>query len=157
MAMVTFGSIGVVRAGADGFRIEVDDPCRAGLEGLDGFGWVQLLWWAHQADPSDGDGLVCAEPYRGGPERLGVFATRHPRRPNPIGLSVAQLTGVDVRRGILHLAWVDCLDGTPLLDLKPYHPSADRVEIPRIPAWCAHWPASVEASASFDWGRVFPA
>lgn len=157
MAKMTLGSIGVVRAGADGFRIEVDDPFRMGLHGIEDFGWVQLLWWAHRTEPADEAALVCHEPYRSGPERLGVFATRHPRRPSPIGLSVAQVTGCESQRGILRLAWVDCFDGTPLLDLKPYHPSTDRVEAPRVPAWCEHWPASIEASASFDWSRVFPA
>lgn len=157
MAGMSLETIGVIRANEDGFWIEVEDPCRAGLEGLDGFGWVQLLWWAHRTEAMDRAGLLCRRPYHGGPERLGVFATRSPQRPNPIGLSAAQVTGIDPRSGIVQLAWVDCLDGTPLLDLKPYHPSADRVETPRVPDWCAHWPASVEASGAFDWSRVFPA
>ncbi len=157
MAAMEMKQIGVIRAGKAGFRIEMRDPYRAGLAGLTGFGWVQLLWWAHQADEMGSDGLVCNRPYQRGPEQLGVFATRSPRRPNPIGLSAAQVTGIDLPNGTIQLAWVDCHDGTPLLDLKPYHPSADRVEMAQVPDWCRHWPASVEASATFDWSQVFPA
>lgn len=157
MAAIGMKQIGVIHAGEERCRIEVEEAFRPGLEGLFGFGWVQLLWWAHQAEDLGCDELVCSRPYLGGPERVGVFATRSPRRPNPIGLSAAQVTGIDLFNGIVHLAWVDCHDETPLLDLKPYHPSADRVEMAQVPEWCGHWPASVEASAAFDWGQVFPA
>jgi tRNA (Thr-GGU) A37 N-methylase len=85
-----------------------------------------------------------------------VFATRTVQRPNPIGLSAVRIRSVDLHRGLIALDWVDCEDGTPLLDLEPYHPCADRVESPRMPAWCARWPASIKASAAFDWGTMFP-
>ena len=48
------------------------------------------------------------------------------------------------------------VDGTPILDIKPYQPSFDRVEHPESPAWCAAWPHSVETSGAFDWASVFP-
>ena len=61
-------------------------------------------------------------PPRGGPKR-GVFATRSPHRPNPIGLSAVQI--LEVQRNIVHVRGLDLLDGTPVLDLKPYIPDFD--------------------------------
>lgn len=61
---------------------------------------------------------------------IGVFATRAPCRPNAIGLSVVGLKGIE--GNMLHIANVDLLDDTPVLDVKPYVPSFDRVEAPRI-------------------------
>jgi tRNA (Thr-GGU) A37 N-methylase len=58
----------------------------------------------------------------------GVFATRAPRRPNPIGLSVVALLEADVEEGVLTVAGIDVLDGTPLLDLKPFVPRFNGVE-----------------------------
>ncbi len=60
----------------------------------------------------------------------GVFATRAPRRPNPIGISVVRL--VKIEKNILHIKDVDIVDGTPLLDIKPYVPEFDIVEVEKI-------------------------
>ena len=147
--------IGTARVEGGEHLVELLPEYREGLRGLEGFGWVQLLWWADRS-PEDGrDFLVWPSPYKGGPEELGVFASRSPIRPNPLCLSAAALLGIEPGRGLLRFAWFDLEPGTPILDLKPYHPSADRVESPRTPAWCAAWPRSVEASADFDWSAVF--
>lgn len=147
--------IGTARTGSGRFLIEVEEAYRGGLEGLAGFGWVTVVWWASQAGAWRGADSVLPSPYRGGPAELGVFATRSPHRPNPLCVSAAGLIGLDGPRGVLEFAWLDCAEGTPILDLKPYQPSADRVEAPRLPGWCASWPASVEASGDFDWSAVF--
>ncbi|MEN8149314.1 MAG: TrmO family methyltransferase, partial [Planctomycetota bacterium] len=60
--------------------------------------------------------------------RFGLFATRSPKRPNPIGLSVVRVTDVDVENGVITLDGADAFDGTPVLDVKPYLPSVDRVD-----------------------------
>lgn len=86
---------------------------------------------------------------------MGIFATRSPIRPNPIALSVVEIIAIDYENGIIQIAYVDANDQTPLLDMKPYTPSLDRVEVPSVPAWCSHWPKSIEASAHFDWGKEF--
>jgi len=65
-------------------------------------------------------------------QRVGVFATRAPHRPNPLGLSAVRLRGVDLASGVVRLGGVDLLDGTPVLDLKPYIPYADA--FPSAPA-----------------------
>lgn len=59
------------------------------------------------------------------------------------------------RLSIRMLRHYDAEDGTPLVDLKPYTPSIDRIATPRVPAWCANWPNDVETSGQFDWGAVF--
>lgn len=107
-------------AGARGVQgtVEVFQEYRAGLKDLDGFSHIVLLYLFHQ---SQGFNLHVV-PYLD-TEIRGVFATRAPRRPNAIGLSVVQLNMVQDR--ILHIENVDILDGTPLLDIKPYVPEFD--------------------------------
>lgn len=92
-----------------------------GLRDLDGFSHIYLIYHFHQAEPSK----LIVKPFLQDVER-GVFSTRSPCRPNAIGLSVLEL----VRRegNVLHLDGVDILDGTPLLDIKPYSAKFDRIE-----------------------------
>jgi tRNA-Thr(GGU) m(6)t(6)A37 methyltransferase TsaA len=90
-----------------------------GLQDLDGFSHVILLFHLHQVHHV----ALCVVPFLGSEPR-GIFATRAPSRPNPIGLSVVRLLSVEGRT--LHLGNVDILDGTPLLDVKPYVPAFDR-------------------------------
>ncbi len=93
---------------------------RAGLLALDGFSHLIVLYWLHEA-PSEPP-LVFTPPFDDAPR--GVFATRTPARPNPIGLSVAAFDGFEPD-GRLRLRHLDCLDGTTLLDIKPYLPTTD--------------------------------
>ena len=99
-------------------RVEVFGEFRAGLADLEGFSRIILLYPFHR---SKGYSLAVI-PFLDTRER-GVFATRAPRRPNAIGLSMVRLTGV--RDGELLIGDVDILDGTPLLDIKPYVPAFD--------------------------------
>lgn len=91
-----------------------------GLQDLGGFSHVWLLFWCHHAR----GGPTQVRPPRDDRKR-GVFATRAPQRPNPIGLSAVGLARVDKR--ILHITDCDLLDGTPILDIKPYLPYCDSV------------------------------
>lgn len=95
--------------------IEIAPAYRAGLADLDSFARIWLLFVFHR---SGGWGLLVRPP-RGGRKR-GVLATRAPDRPSPIGLTNVALTGVDQAAGIVHVRGIDLLDGTPILDLKPY-------------------------------------
>ena len=88
------------------------------LQDLDGFERVWLIFSFHQSE----GWRPIVKPPRGGSKR-GVLATRSPHRPNAIGLSAVELLGVEGRT--LHLRGVDLLDGTPVLDIKPYVPYAD--------------------------------
>ena len=70
-------------------------------------------------------------------------------------VSSADISFVDEKNGIVGLYYIDAFDGTEVIDLKPYTPSIDRVEHPRVPAWCGHWPKSCEESGGFDWAAEF--
>jgi len=110
-------------AGAAGVKgtVEVFEEYRAGLKDLDGFSCIILLYRFHK---SRGFSLHVT-PFMDS-EKRGLFATRAPKRPNPIGLSVVRLERID--DGVLHIENVDILDGTPLLDIKPYVPEFDVYE-----------------------------
>jgi tRNA (adenine37-N6)-methyltransferase len=107
-------------AGAVGVKgtVKLFEEYRAGLKDLDGFSHIILLYHFHL---SRGFNLVVV-PFLDSQPR-GLFATRAPKRPNPIGLSVVQLDRIE--GGVLHVQNVDVLDGTPLLDIKPYVPEFD--------------------------------
>ena len=99
------------------------------LRGLEGFSHVWLIWQFSLAVREDWSPTV-RPPRLGGNTRLGVFATRSPFRPNPIGLSCARLLGIrnDPDLGpVLLLGGADLMDGTPVYDVKPYLPYADAV------------------------------
>jgi tRNA-Thr(GGU) m(6)t(6)A37 methyltransferase TsaA len=100
-------------------RVEVDDEYAGGLADLDGFSHCILVYHFHRAE---GDAPLSTEPFLDDRDR-GVFATRAPRRPNPIGLSVVAIESIDGTT--VTVRGVDVLDGTPLLDLKPYVPDFD--------------------------------
>ncbi len=93
---------------------------RPGLTSLEGFSHLILLYWLDR-EPGTFDELVFTPRFDDQPR--GVFATRTPRRPNPIGLSVVKLLGID--DGVLSVQYLDCVNGTPLLDIKPYLPRTD--------------------------------
>jgi len=96
------------------------------VRGLEGFSHLWLSFIFHRRG---GAGPPPPPPPRlGGNRRVGVFASRSPFRPNPIGLSLVELTAIDTRAGVvLELAGVDLLDGTPVIDIKPYLPFVDSV------------------------------
>lgn len=149
--------IGRVEAREDGGAVlRLDEAYRVGLRGLEGFGHLVVLWWSHLADAEEYRALVDAgRPYTKLDHDLGIFATRAPMRPNPLCLTVIEAGAIDVEAGTVETPYLDAKDGTPLIDLKPYTPSIDRIEHPRLPAWCSDWPASVETSGDFDWAAVF--
>lgn len=148
--------VGVVEADGSDYVVRLEPAWRAGLTGLAGFSHVQLLWWAHHLDEEEYRSIVeLPKPYRAGPEVMGVYATRSPLRPNPIAVTNAQVIGIDETEGTIRLAYIDAEDGTPVVDIKPYHPATERVRDARVPEWCAHWPRWVEESADFDWAGEF--
>ena len=97
------------------------------LRGLEGFSHVWLIWQFDQAVRETWSPTV-RPPRLGGNTRMGVFATRSPFRPNAIGLSVVKLAGIEQttdQGAVLKVAGADLMDGTPILDIKPYLPYAD--------------------------------
>ena len=111
--------------GAVVFEPEYRDP--EALRGLEGFSHLWLIWEFSQARRERWSPTV-RPPRLGGNRRLGVFATRSPFRPNPIGLSCVRLLGVDLHTDegpVIRVAGADLMDGTPIYDIKPYLPYAD--------------------------------
>jgi len=108
--------------------LEVQPEFEAGLQDIEGFSHLFILWVFDQAD---GFELVGTNPADTRPH--GVFASRSPRRPNPIGLTVVELLRREGRA--LYLRGIDMLDGTPVLDIKPYTSSIPMGELRR--GWLA--------------------
>jgi len=131
-------------AGAAGVKgtVEVFEKFRAGLKDLDGFSHIILLYIFHR---SQGFKLEVV-PYMDTQPR-GLFATRAPKRPNPIGLSTVQLDRIE--NGNLHVRNADILDGTPLLDIKPYVPEFDDYARIRT-GWLEHARKTVDDRKSDD-------
>ena len=151
----TLDPIGRVAVGTEGFSLVIDEAFREALTGLEGFSHLYVLFWCHHLDTPEAREVVVAEkPYREGPDRVGIFATRSPARPNPIALTAVQVLGIDHRTGVVQVGFIDAEPDTPVLDLKAYYPF-DRVRDVSVPAWCAGWPAWAEEAGEFDWGAVF--
>ena len=97
------------------------------LRGLDGFSHIWLIWQFSESTGREWSPTV-KPPRLGGNRRMGVFATRSPFRPNPIGLSCVRLEGIDYgtpQGAVLRVSGVDLMDQTPIYDIKPYLPYAD--------------------------------
>jgi tRNA-Thr(GGU) m(6)t(6)A37 methyltransferase TsaA len=149
-------AIGKVEPTEDGFAIRLTDKYKDALTGLDGFSHLHVLWWADQVDsPENREITVVDKPYKQGPDKLGIYATRSPLRPNPIADTVIYVTRIDHEKGVVYTPYIDAEPGTPVLDIKIYLPSCDIVKDFSVPEWAERFPASLEESAEFDWGSVF--
>jgi tRNA-Thr(GGU) m(6)t(6)A37 methyltransferase TsaA len=120
---------------ADGV-LEILPEFEAGLQDIEGFSHLFVIW---TFDRSDGFDLVGSPPFEERPH--GVFSTRSPRRPNPIALTVVELKYREGR--MLHVHGVDMLDGTPILDIKPYLSSIPQENLRR--GWIAEAEARKQA------------
>lgn len=105
--------------------IEISPKFKEGLKDLEGFSHIILIYHFHK---SKGYSLLC-RPFLDDMTR-GLFATRAPRRPNPIGLSIVRLK--QIRDNILSVTSLDIVDGTPLIDIKPYIPRFDSPKILKV-------------------------
>ena len=128
--------------GAAGIRgtVEVFPEFAEGLKDLEGFSHIILLYHFHRVQ---GAKLV-ATPFMDS-QPHGVFATRAPKRPNPIGLSIVRLLSIE--KNVLHIENVDILDGTPLLDIKPYVPEFDQPRVDRV-GWLEQSKGEVQSKKS---------
>lgn len=148
--------IGKIRNNENGTAIEIDKKYVPALQALDGFSHINVIWWFSDFDKEElRTVLDTRQPYKKAPESMGIFATRSPIRPNPIALTAVEVIHIDYENGILQIAYIDANDNTPVLDIKPYTPSLDRVESPCVPDWCSHWPKSLEESGKFAWENEF--
>lgn len=109
-------------------QVELFPEFEEGLKDVEGFSHIILIYWMHQ---SKGYSLMVRTPWDSVPR--GLFATRSPNRPCPLGLSVVEL--VNREGNLLAVRELDALEGTPLLDIKPYIPPIDK-KIPVRGGWC---------------------
>ena len=135
------------------FNVVLNPEYAPALKGLEGYSHMLVIWWFDRTESQVA--LVEERPYVKGPDELGVFATRSPMRPNPIAVSSVSIAYVDVATATVGLDYIDAYPGSPVLDIKSYTPSVDRVKSPSVPEWCAHWPKSYEESGDFDWEAEF--
>ena len=118
-------------------EIRLDPQYAPGLQGLDGFSHVVVVFYLDRATGFDPAKQLLRRP-RGmeNMHEVGVFAQRTKYRPNPIGVASVELLAV--RNNVVVVRGLDALDGTPVLDLKPYMPVFDSVADARMPDWVEH-------------------
>jgi tRNA-Thr(GGU) m(6)t(6)A37 methyltransferase TsaA len=103
---------------------------------LELFSHIIVLWWIDRMDTPEIRRTVLANPPRNkGPAASGVFACRSPARPNPIGHTIVKILSVDKQESCIHVDHMDADEGSPLLDIKPYLPSSDRVDNAVVAPW----------------------
>lgn len=156
MTTYEVNSIGTICNNESGTVIKLERKFIPALKALDGFSHINVIWWCNEFDNQEARAVLEAEqPYKKAPAKMGIFATRSPIRPNPIALTTVEVIHIDYQNGSIEIAYIDANDNTPVLDIKPYTPSLDRVEAPQVPEWCSHWPKSLEESAYFPWENEF--
>jgi len=145
---ITLRAIGIVRNGIKqppkqvpfGWEkvvsdIEVDSSLTEALDGLEEFSYIKVLYWMHQV--AAGEMPMKVHPM--GKQELplvGIFATRSPRRPNPVGETTVRL--LQRQGNILKVEGLDAIDGTPVIDIKPYVPEYDSAAKATVPQWIAN-------------------
>ena len=126
--------VGVVRKKEKAVWIEIFDPYSDALLGLEGFSHAQVLFWFHKNDSADQRKTLRVHPRKDKKNPLsGVFATHSPLRPNPIGLTLCKIKSIRNRR--IAIEDIDAFDGTPVIDIKCYIPSAVPEPDIRLPDW----------------------
>jgi len=127
-------SIGVIKKTKHTTIIEIYKKYEDALLGLHQFSHVIVCYWFHKNDTAEKRNILQVHP-RGDRRNplTGVFATRSPVRPNLIGISICKILSID--GNIIHIDKIDALDGSPVIDLKPYIPRDDSIPDARVPEW----------------------
>lgn len=113
-------------------EIIIDKKFMGALKGVDGYSHVIIVYWMDKIK----DYVIEHQP-QGNPNVpiVGIFACRCPRRPNPIAMTTVRLAEVDQKNNKIKVKGLDILDGTPIIDIKPYWPQYDKVDNGKIPGW----------------------
>lgn len=144
---MTLKAIGVVRNGINEpptprsdwakviSEIVIDESLTEALDGIEEFSHVIVLFWLHQL--SEKEPSLKQRPMRQKDRPIkGLFALRTPNRPNPIGKMTARL--LERRGNVIKVEGLDALDGSPVIDIKPYIPGYDAADNAIVPAWITH-------------------
>ncbi len=131
--------IGVVESSGELSSVKIFPEFCVGLEGLNNFSHITVLYWFHLRNSEEERRTLRVVPRRHlGAPQVGVFASRSPSRPNPVGLCVVEL--VKIQDCTLVVRGLDALEGSPIIDIKPYIPRADSISDARVPEWTFHGP-----------------
>jgi len=131
--------IGEVESAGDTATLRIYPEFCPGLLGVEGYSHLFVLYWMHLRDDEENRGTLRVTPPRHeGAPLTGVFACRSPSRPNPLGLTAVKLEAVEGCR--LKVGGLDAIEGSPLIDIKPYTPRGDAIPEARAPGWSLHGP-----------------
>ena len=131
--------IGLVESSGELSRIKISREFCIGLEGLSNFSHLIVLYWFHLRDNEEERHTLEVTPRRHpGAPQVGVFASRSPSRPNPIGLCVVKL--IKIEECTVTVKGLDALEGSPIIDVKPYIPRAEAIPEARVPEWTSRGP-----------------
>ena len=112
-------------------EIVLDPKLTEGLDDIEGFSHLIIIYFMHKSRRPFP--LKVHPRYRTEPTPVGVFASRSPDRPNPLGKTIVKL--LERRKNVLKVQGLDAMDGTPVIDIKPYIPEIDSVKGARVPPW----------------------
>lgn len=131
--------IGVVEDAGELSKVRIYPEFCAGLQRLNNFSHIIVLYWLHLRDKENERCTLRVVPRRHpGAPQVGVFASRSPSRPNPVGLCVAEL--VKIEDCTLTVKGLDAFESSPIIDIKPYIPRADSIPEARVPEWTSRGP-----------------
>lgn len=116
-------------------EIVIDEGLTAALDGIEGFSHIIVLFWIHRLNEKEPPLKQRPMGQKDRPLK-GLFALRTPNRPNPVGKTTARL--LERRDNILRVEGLDALDGSPVIDIKPYMPGYDAATDATVPAWITH-------------------
>ncbi len=116
-------------------KIKLNDSLKDGLKGLREFSHVIVIYWLHLMDKDPFRNRLLVHP-RGNPANplVGVFSTRSPARPNPIGIKTVEIIEINEEKGFVIVKELDAFEGTPIIDLKPYLPG-DAIKNIHVAGW----------------------
>jgi len=131
------GKVSKVEGGLS--TLEISLGFEEAVRGIEAFSHLIVLYWFHRRDNLEDRSVLSVTPrrHRGAPE-IGVFGSRSPSRPNPIGHCVVEL--IERRGGLLLVKGLDAFEGSPIIDIKPYLPRADAFPEARVPVWVLSGP-----------------
>jgi tRNA-Thr(GGU) m(6)t(6)A37 methyltransferase TsaA len=132
----TINPIGKVRKTDSEIFLEIDREYWAATTHLDLFSHAIVLWWIDGLDTPESRTTILANPPKNkGPLPSGVFSCRSPARPNPIGHTIVKILSLDEDKLRIYLDHMDANDGSPIIDVKPYLPSSDKVDGATVAPW----------------------
>ncbi len=119
----------------DSVYLEINSKFWPAVLNLEKFSHIIVLWWITGHDNATSRSNLRDFPPQSDAELSGVFASRSPGRPTPIGLSIVAITNVNDDNHRIWIDQIDAFEGTPIIDIKPYMPSSDKVDNAQVPQW----------------------